>query len=197
MEFDTARVLLIVGFVFMLLPGLGVVGAILLLVAFYGLSRYFDRRDLFENALYFAVVFIFGVVLLSAMVFVWWLVAPPGGAAGAMVTLSVVGAVVVAISAFLYWRVFVALAEASGVNIFKTGGLLVLVGGLASAAALVLLVMSPSVATTVVVESVVKTVVGYVFLVLAVAIVGGILWIVGHVLAVVGALGLRPPARMS
>ena len=121
---------------------IGVVGFILFMVAMYRLSHYYNEPSIFTNVLYaFILSIVSGVIVLilqftviaslTAGVPQTGTPAPAASFTQFIVTyLVVIGVSVIfgVVNAVLYWRAFNKLAEKSGVDNFRTTGLLYLLG---------------------------------------------------------------------
>jgi uncharacterized membrane protein len=129
-----------------------VIGVVLILIALKGLSDYFNEAGILNNALYGLVTIIAGgFVSAGVMIGVLfsslseWITDPlnPNEWATAFtdwsIIFSLIGAVVLAlvllyifsiISAVLYRKSFSTLATSSGVGMFSTAGLLILIGAI-------------------------------------------------------------------
>jgi len=128
---------------FLIIVGaIGVIGFILFMVAMYRLSHYYNEPRIFKNVLYaFIISIISGVtiIILEFTVFASFLsgISQPGTPATAapftqflLTYLVVLGVSIVfgIVNAVLYMRAFNKLGEKSGVDTFKTVGLLYLIG---------------------------------------------------------------------
>lgn len=129
------------------LVGLGVtglVGIILFLVAMYFLAHYYDEPGIFKNALYGFLIIVIGVAVVLVVMFAFLFAAIFSSAAHSASSFSPLGFLAVflvvlaagfalsIVSAVLYKRAFDKLGEKSGVDSFKTAGLLYLVGSVTS-----------------------------------------------------------------
>lgn len=189
MEFYSARTLFIVGLVLMLLYAaisifvniviIAFIGFILMLIGLYGLSQHFGRPDVFRNMLYSVIIGIVGAVLFAIL----FAVSLVGG--GTYTTAVAVLAVIFVISAFFYRRAFVGLAEASGDSSFKTAGTFAFIAALFNA-----MVTIAFFALATDMEA------AFPAFLLATA-VGAILAVIGYIFALVGAVGLKPPAAQA
>lgn len=164
MSFETSKLLGEIGALFMVVSpfggsvgtALGLVGLVLLLVAFNDLADYYMDRSIFNHLLRGIVIFLVGVVIAAAVISI--------AAAGALTTLglsmsnwmdpsawqsidwnnvnfnalapffaAMIGALIVlfaltVVGAFYIRRSFIAVAGRSGVGMFATAGLVLLVG---------------------------------------------------------------------
>lgn len=108
MEFNTAKNVFAVGLILSLaifdaiIPGLSIVGWILVLIGLHSLSQHFNRPDIFRNMLYAVIIAIVGTV--SA---IW---------------------IVVLAFAFFARKVYMSLSEVSGVDALKTAAKLIWIG---------------------------------------------------------------------
>ena len=111
-------------------PFLSLVGIILLLVGLRDLARHYNDNSIFQNALYAVIFGIIGIVaagVLLVSLFISGTGAFLGLAAG------IIGALIVAfifyiLMALYFRRTFDSLADKSGQGMFRTAGLLLLVG---------------------------------------------------------------------
>ncbi len=128
---------------FIILGIISLVGIILFLIVMHRLARYYNEQGIFRNVLYgFLLTIVCGVsILIAESAFLSNVIGriTPGSTTGInaplfaqlMFTLmAIVGIAFVfaIISAFFYWRAFNKLAEKSGVETFRTAGLLYLIG---------------------------------------------------------------------
>ena len=121
---------------------IGVIGFILFMVAMYRLSHYYNEQGIFKNVLYaFLISIISGVVIIILEFTVFASLLSGFSQTGAPVTsapftqfiityLAVIGVSLVfgIVNAVFYMRAFNKLGEKSGVDAFKTAGLLYLIG---------------------------------------------------------------------
>ena len=146
MSFETNRILSGVGAIFIALgsffPFLSLVGIVLLLIGMRGLSFFYDRWSIFQNALYGFIFSIVGVIayiilflgffgIFSVVTSVGPGPAPSGPrifAAGIFILFIVGVFIFYILHAVFYRRAFNILADVSGVSIFRTSGLLLLIG---------------------------------------------------------------------
>jgi uncharacterized membrane protein len=111
-------------------PFLSLVGIILLLVGLRDLARHYNDNSIFQNALYAVIFGIIGIVaagVLLVSLFISGTGAFLGLAAG------IIGALIVAfifyiLMALYFRRAFDSLADKSGQGMFRTAGLLLLIG---------------------------------------------------------------------
>ena len=127
---------------FVAVGAIGVAGFILFIVAMHRLSIYYNEPGIFKNVLYaFIIAIISGIVIviLEFTVFATLLASIPQTGTTATVLpftqffvtyLAVIGIAIVfaVVNAVLYMRAFNKLADKSGVDDFKTAGLLYLLG---------------------------------------------------------------------
>ena len=118
-------------------PFLSIVGIIFLLVGLRRLADYYKDDSIFQNALYGLIFMIIGIVA-AAFVMLTLLfglsiipqapsIGPLAFLGGSIVAL-VVGFIFYLLAAIFYRRTFDTLAEKTGVKMFGTGGLLLLLG---------------------------------------------------------------------
>jgi len=149
MEFETAKTLFAVGLILGLVGGLvagaggwlvGLIGLILSLVGIYYLSEHFGRPDIFRNYLFSFIAALVGIIFLFVFVVSYllslrWINLPPSDFLSLLLAFLPVWiafwAVVVA-SAYFQRRAYMGLAEAGGVESFKTAATLVWIGALTS-----------------------------------------------------------------
>jgi len=146
-----------------LLSVLGLLGAILLLVALYGLAQFYREKSIFNSGLYAFIAFVVGAVLTFASVVYLVLYTSylsdlisliyPGfngdwsnlpnlspntdisfaellGFVGPIFGIFAVAWISLMVASFFAWRAFKNLATKSGVNLFSTAGIVLLVGAL-------------------------------------------------------------------
>ncbi len=122
---------------------LALVGYVLFLVAMHRLSQYYSERSVFSNLIRALVIQIVTAVVIAVLVFALLFISyssiiagstttsPPTGVLsllGVYAVAGIVGFVVSIYCALLYKRSFDRLAEKSGVDNFRTTGLLYLIG---------------------------------------------------------------------
>lgn len=129
--------------VFALVAVTGFVGTILFVLAMHRLAQYYNEPGIYKNALYGFILNIIGTAIAYVLEFA--VLAPTIGsipqvstpsAAAPLLTqiilsfLAVLGVILIfaIVSAVLYMRAFNKLAEKSGVDSFRTAGLLYLIG---------------------------------------------------------------------
>jgi uncharacterized membrane protein len=125
------------------LSAVSIIGFILFLLSMHRLSKYYNEPSIFKNVLYaFIISIISGVIIL--IIDLGFIVTAANNFAQLGTTASasavfaqfilgfaavfVIGLVSSIINAVLYWRAFTKLGEKSGVEGFKTTGLLYLIG---------------------------------------------------------------------
>jgi uncharacterized membrane protein len=141
-------ILIVVG---MIIPFLGIIGIIMVLIAMRGLAEYYGDPSIFKDALYALIFGIIGIIVLGSLIVSIFFVTnissvtttfptasilpSVGQSTGA--TLSIVGILIAAVIAlFIFYlleaifmrRAFDKLADKSGEGIFRTAGLLLLIG---------------------------------------------------------------------
>ncbi len=138
----TGALLLVIG---TFVPFLGIVGFILMMIGLKNLAAHFQERRIFDNALYGIVFGIIGVAaaafLIIAVVFggsfLGFAFGTEGGITGNI--LAFFGGIAIAlIVAFIFYilmalylrKSFDALANKTGIGMFRTAGLLLLVGAI-------------------------------------------------------------------
>jgi uncharacterized membrane protein len=111
-------------------PFLSLVGIILLLVGLRDLARHYNDNSIFQNALYAVIFGIIGIVAAGVLLLSLFI-----SGAGAFLGLAagIIGALIVAfifyiLMALYFRRTFDSLADKSGQGMFRTAGLLLLVG---------------------------------------------------------------------
>jgi uncharacterized membrane protein len=111
-------------------PFLSLVGIILLLVGLRDLARHYNDNSIFQNALYAVIFGIIGIVAAGVLLVSLFI-----SGAGAFLGLAagIIGALIVAfifyiLMALYFRRAFDSLADKSGQGMFRTAGLLLLVG---------------------------------------------------------------------
>jgi uncharacterized membrane protein len=142
---------------------MGLVGAVLLLIALHGLAQFYREKSIFNNGLYAFIAFVVGVVLTFASVVYLVLYTSylsdlvslmyPGfngdwsnlqnlapntdvnvsellGFVGPIFSIFAIAWVSSIFASFFAWRTFKNLATKSGVNLFSTGGIILLAGAL-------------------------------------------------------------------
>ena len=129
-----------VGAILLAIPGLNLIGIILLLIAMKGLSDDYNDPDIFKNTLYgfifgfvgviglivFIAIAIFGVVTVSTT-------SPtvtPFAGLGLLILVVIVWYVFALISAIFYNKALNLLAQKSGEGTFNTAGMILLIGAI-------------------------------------------------------------------
>ena len=116
-------------------PFLSLVGIILLLVGLRDLAKYYSDDSIFQNALYAVIFGIIGIVAAGVVLVSLFF----GGAfAGASFLGLAAGIIVALVVVFIFYilmalyfrRTFDSLAEKTGQGMFKTAGLLLLIGAI-------------------------------------------------------------------
>ncbi|MCL1977064.1 MAG: DUF996 domain-containing protein [Candidatus Bathyarchaeota archaeon] len=122
----------------------GVIALILFLLAMHRLSNYYKEPSIFKNVLYSFLITIVGSIIIiiitlgSITTLTNNILLAPNStdplamALQLMISIAaIIGAALIIgiIEAVLYWRAFTKLGEKSGVETFKTAGLLYLIGG--------------------------------------------------------------------
>ncbi len=116
--------------------GLALIGFTLFLVSMHRLSIYYSEPSIFKNVLYAFIMSIVSGVVFFVYEFVfgfWSFAGSQTGATPALPILSIFGVLGISlvfsiINAVLYMQAFNKLAEKSGMDNFKTAGLLYLIG---------------------------------------------------------------------
>ena len=120
------------------------IGYILFMIAMYKLSKYYSESGIFSNLLYALIIQIVGGVVAAVLVFAYifslvgsiqtytYTSATPAIAQLLLpiILMILVNVAFLIVNGILYWRAFNKLAEKSGVDNFKTTGLLYLVGSI-------------------------------------------------------------------
>ncbi|MGE5532841.1 MAG: DUF996 domain-containing protein [Bacillota bacterium] len=117
---------------------LGLIGLILFLVAMHRLSNYYNEPSIFKKVLYATILSIILGILISIYEFAFVFSSfnsfptstPPSFPFLTILGLLGIGVVLGIINSVLYMQAFNKLAEKSGVDNFKTAGLLYLIGTL-------------------------------------------------------------------
>jgi uncharacterized membrane protein len=122
------------------LSAISIIGLILFVLSMYKLSHYYNEQAIFKNVLYGLIITLVAGVFSLIIQFVF--LAPlelnsvSTATAPAFIGRLMLGLIAVFVVAFLcgiftavlYWRAFTKLGEKSGVEAFKTAGLLYLIG---------------------------------------------------------------------
>lgn len=175
MEFQTAKNVFAVGLILSLglldvvIPGVIIVGMILVLIGIYALSQHYGRPDLFRNMLYAVIVGIVGVVILLGVVGVTAFFTilstghmPPAAFLPILLAIWVGVWIIIIIAASFVRKVYTGLHQVSGVDSFKTAAKLVWIGALT-----------------------------------AIVLVGAIIYLIGEIFAIIGAFELKPPSTQQ
>lgn len=124
-------ILLVVG---SFVPFLSIVGIILVLIGMKNLADYYNENSIYQNALY---GFIFGIIGIIAAAFIIIPLFFGGALFGGAGIIAAIGGIIIALllafifyilEAVYYKRAFDTLAQKSGENMFRTAGLLLLIG---------------------------------------------------------------------
>ena len=114
----------------------GLAGIICLLIAFYQASKQLDRPKIWSNILIGIVLYVVATLLLIFLVGSALLAAFHGSAVG---TAAVTGGAIVSgliawilwiVASWFWYQASIPLAEATGVSLYKTGGLLIFIGAI-------------------------------------------------------------------
>ncbi len=166
MSLEMSKVLGLIGALFMVFSPfggssgnvLGLVGLVLLLIAFYYLAEYYKDQSIFKNALYGIIIFVVGAVIAAAVIGI--------AAAGALTQIglpmsgwtdpaawqgidwnnlnynalapyfaAMIGALVIlfaltVLAAYFIRKSFRTLAQRTGIDMFATSGLILLIGAI-------------------------------------------------------------------
>jgi uncharacterized membrane protein len=130
----------------MIVPFLGLVGIIMVLIAMKGLADYYADDSLFRDALYAIIFGIIGIIVLGIFVVLFFFttsvtsvtttsllpVGDPLGlsAIGFIILILVLVFVFFLLEAIFFKRAFDKLANQSGEGMFRTAGLLLLIGAI-------------------------------------------------------------------
>jgi uncharacterized membrane protein len=164
LEFSTAKslgfwgsVASIASFLLPLIPGLDLLGWVLLLVgnvlvlaALYGLSKVYGDRGIFWNALvaiiagWLALILFLALLATVALGLLGVVVGGVGGlvaALGASIAIFMLLTVAVAVSALLWYRALATLSARSGVELFRWSAILYVIGAILLIAGLLLAIV--------------------------------------------------------
>jgi len=145
MSLESGKNLAGIGSIFLVLPVpfLSLVGIILVLVGMHNLSKAYNDESIWKNTLYAVIFGIIGIVAsgvtLVSLFFGGIFTAATFGIGGATGFLGLlVGLIIFLFIAFIFYileavyirRAFDSLATRSGVGLFRTGGLLLLIGAI-------------------------------------------------------------------
>ncbi|MGH8280037.1 MAG: DUF996 domain-containing protein [Gammaproteobacteria bacterium] len=115
----------------------GLAGIICLLIAFYQASKQLDRPKIWSNILVGIILEVVAFLLLIFMVGSAFLAAFHGGAAftmGAIDSGAIIGGLIAwilwMVAAWFWYQASIPLAEATGISLYKTGGLLIFIGAI-------------------------------------------------------------------
>jgi len=117
-------------------PFLSLVGIILLLIGLRDLANYYGDNSIFQDSLYAVIFGIIGIVAAGVVLvslFIGGLVFTGGaflGFAAGIIVALVVAFIFLILMALYFRRTFDSLAERSGQGMFKTAGLLLLIGAI-------------------------------------------------------------------
>jgi len=140
MSLESNKTLGGVGAILAAIPGVSIIGIILILIALKGLSENYNQQDIFKNALY-GVIFciiagVAAVVVMSGSFLLGGITAPafgPGSAlffAGGIIIGVVVLFIFYLLGTIFFKKSFDILSVKSGEKMFSTAGLLLLVGAI-------------------------------------------------------------------
>ncbi len=146
--FPSSTFSIVLGFLGIAFSSLSFVGTILFLVAMNGLANYYQKRSIFNNALYGFLTLILGVIVSIIVAMVAFFstfnslfqegintvsnIAPSQVFTNALLPFLIVTAIFPVIQTLFYMRAFNKLAWRSGVRKFRTVGLLLLIGTIIS-----------------------------------------------------------------
>ncbi len=179
MEFDTSKkvfaagLILSLGLLDFIIPGVILVGFILTLIGLHSLSKHYRKPELFTNMLIAVIVIAIGVVITTAVfsiVLVHNYLTILEGPNDVFITMSkfattlltalVAFWIFIIVGAIFLRKAYLGLYGVSGVGEFKTAGNLVLIGA-----------------------------------VLAIVLIGYLIILVGQIFAIIGAFELKPPQQ--
>jgi uncharacterized membrane protein len=138
-DFESNKTLTAIGSILLLIPGVNIVGLILIFLGMKGLSEYYNDDSIFRNLIIGGICGVIGTILsVFALVSVWGAIAAVftsfGGLAIGVLLLSlvlaIVGFVCMLLMAIHFKRSLNALADHSGVQLFRTAGTLLFIGAI-------------------------------------------------------------------
>jgi len=141
MSLESGKNLAGIGSIFLIIPFpfLSIVGIILVLIGMNNLSKAYNDESIWKNTLYAVIFGIIGIVasgLTLASLFFGGIFASVSFGAGTGLAGFFAGLIIFLVVAFIFYileaiyirRAFDSLANKSGVGLFRTGGLLLLIG---------------------------------------------------------------------
>jgi uncharacterized membrane protein len=111
-------------------PFLSLVGIILLLVGLKDLAKYYNDDNIFQNALYAVIFGIIGIVAAGIVLISLFLGRGFAGLAAGVIVALVVAFIFYILMALYFQKTFDSLAQKTGQGMFKTAGLLLLIGAI-------------------------------------------------------------------
>jgi uncharacterized membrane protein len=156
-DFGSSKNLAAIGSLLMAIPGVSIVGAILVFIGMKGLSEYYKDDNIFNGVLKGIICGVIGEICAVAAIAAVWIGViggailggassgyyygnPYGGAAGLFggAIVGAIAAIVLLIVAFAFMllmaknlrRAFNALGDRSGINLFRTAGTLLWIGAI-------------------------------------------------------------------
>ncbi|HVP41613.1 MAG TPA: DUF996 domain-containing protein [Candidatus Krumholzibacteriaceae bacterium] len=141
MSFESGKNLAGIGALFLVIgsfvPFLGIVGIILLLVGLQYIARYYNDNKIFQDALYAVIFGIIGIVAagvaLASLFFGGFFLGGDGaflGLAAGVIIALVVTFIFYILMALYFRKAFDSLTDKSGQEMFRTAGLLLLIGAI-------------------------------------------------------------------
>ncbi|MDR2699509.1 MAG: DUF996 domain-containing protein [Nitrososphaerota archaeon] len=156
-DFESSKNLAAIGSLLMLIPGVSIVGAILVFIGMKGLSEYYKDDNIFNGVLKGIICGVIGKICAVAACAAVWVVVIGGAVLGGAssihyygntyasatgifsgIIFGIIAAIVLLIVAFVFMllmaknlrRAFNALGDRSGVNLFRTAGTLLWIGAI-------------------------------------------------------------------
>jgi len=155
-DFGSSKNLAAIGSLLMLIPGVSIVGAILVFIGMKGLSEYYKDATIFNGVLKGIICGVIGEICAVAAIAAFWISIiggtllggassgyygdPYGSATGFLggAIVGIIAAIVLLIVAFVFMllmaknlrKAFNALGDRSGVNLFHTAGTLLWIGAI-------------------------------------------------------------------
>jgi uncharacterized membrane protein len=113
-------------------PFLSLVGIILLLLGLRDLAQHYNDNSIFQNSLYALIFGLIGIVAAGVVLVSFFLSGFSGGSLGwtGLILVLFVAFIFYVLMAVYFRRTFDSLADKSGQGMFKTAGLLLLIGAI-------------------------------------------------------------------
>jgi uncharacterized membrane protein len=142
-DFKSNKLLTVIGSVLLLIPGVNIVGLLLILMGMKGLSVHYKDIRIYRNALIGVIIAIIGFIAINISMlplFIRIFFPLPSGSSGSLVTTAVsyvpnvllmfVAFIFISLMALFFRKAFRALSACSGLRLFRVVGNLLFIGAI-------------------------------------------------------------------